>query len=468
MIVKFFGSRGGGSASLSVGYLINQEKHDNKAEILQGDPELSRDIAEGLDFANTYTVGCLSFEEDNIPEEDKRAIMERFEQSMFAGLDKEQYNILWVQHTDKDRLELNFFIPNVELTSGKRLQPYYDKADRPITENFKQVINHEYGLTDPNAPEKQQTLITKDRLPKAKKEALEAINNGIEELAKAGQINSREDVIQALEGAGFEIARATPKNLSIKTEGQNLRLKGAFYEQSFQFGEGIRETIEERNDQYNRERGERYQTARKRLDSVVSKRKQEFRKRYPNRTSEIDKEISQNIQHTELGISADIGGGGGRADVSGEPRVQQDEGMGNVRSQLPKDKPIAENKPLQSERHDKSLLHRDRPELQGAILGRQGQSSHITNKSGGLTNDTKRETVRERIERIIGQVRERFIDVGERISRITGRKRLDKDELQRNNETKRTNQQAINDINHVNQAIKSARKEQSRGQGMSR
>ncbi|MEC4460013.1 relaxase/mobilization nuclease domain-containing protein, partial [Klebsiella pneumoniae] len=40
------------------------------------------------------------------------------------GLDKDQYSILWVEHTDKGRLELNFLIPNTELLTGKRLQPY--------------------------------------------------------------------------------------------------------------------------------------------------------------------------------------------------------------------------------------------------------------------------------------------------------------------------------------------------------
>lgn len=49
---------------------------------------------------------------------------------VLTGLDKEQYNICWIQHTDKNRLELNFFILNVELSTEKRLQPYYDKADR--------------------------------------------------------------------------------------------------------------------------------------------------------------------------------------------------------------------------------------------------------------------------------------------------------------------------------------------------
>jgi hypothetical protein len=53
----------------------------------------------------------------------------------FPGLDKDQYQILWVQHQDKvnqtqeTRLELNFVIPNVELSTGKRLQPFYAPVD---------------------------------------------------------------------------------------------------------------------------------------------------------------------------------------------------------------------------------------------------------------------------------------------------------------------------------------------------
>ncbi|WP_460182066.1 hypothetical protein, partial [Escherichia coli] len=37
--------------------------------------------------------------------------------------EKNQYSILWVEHQDKGRLELNFVIPNMELQTGKRLQP---------------------------------------------------------------------------------------------------------------------------------------------------------------------------------------------------------------------------------------------------------------------------------------------------------------------------------------------------------
>ena len=49
-------------------------------------------------------------------------------------MDQSQYRVLWIEHQDKlneetgeRRLELNFLIPNVEILTGQRLQPYYDK-----------------------------------------------------------------------------------------------------------------------------------------------------------------------------------------------------------------------------------------------------------------------------------------------------------------------------------------------------
>ena len=260
MLVKIFSNKGGGSAGASLDYLL--DKPDGTMQVLEGNPTLSRKIAESLKFSTPYTVGALSFEERNLDDSQKREIMAKFESAIFAGLDKEQYNISWIEHTDKGRLELNFFIPNVELTTGKRLQPYYDKADRPLVENFKQVINHEYGLSDPNAPEKRQLMISRQDLPKDKQGALNAIQDGLIALAKQGRINDRQDIINALESSGFEIARVTDKSISIKTEGQNLRLKGAFYEKDFRIGDSLSETIRERAEQYQRTSAERYHTAR--------------------------------------------------------------------------------------------------------------------------------------------------------------------------------------------------------------
>lgn len=64
--------------------------------------------------------------------------MAEFEACIFAGMDPGQYRVLWIEHRDKineetgkQRLELNFLIPNVEITTGQRLQPFYHEADLP-------------------------------------------------------------------------------------------------------------------------------------------------------------------------------------------------------------------------------------------------------------------------------------------------------------------------------------------------
>jgi len=235
MLVKFFKNKGGGSPNASMAYLL--KKQPEHIRILQGNPRFSRLIANDLSFKNKYTVGCLSFEEDNISEVQKWEIMDHFEDTLFSGLDREQYNICWIEHTDKGRLELNFFIPNVELTTQKALTPYFDRADRPLVDSFQRLINQHYDLSDPDDPQKRQMTVSSKNLPKSSKDAVEAINGLLEGEVKSGHIRNREELIQYLKTIGFEIAREGENYISIKNEnGRNLRLKGAIYERAFEVG----------------------------------------------------------------------------------------------------------------------------------------------------------------------------------------------------------------------------------------
>lgn len=237
MIVKFFGNKGGGSAKASIDYLRGKDKEREGARVIKGDPDLSQAIAESLEFKNNYTVGCLSFEEKNIPEEHKKEIIEKFEATIFAGLEKDQYNISWIEHTDKDRLELNFFIPNVELTTQKRLQPYYDKADRPLIDNFKKVTNYEYGLSNPDLDDKKQLVKNDLTTPRPVKELKEEITTLFSEKISEGVITSREQIKEELEKIGLEITRTTANSISIKNPDpeakRNIRLDGEIYKESF-------------------------------------------------------------------------------------------------------------------------------------------------------------------------------------------------------------------------------------------
>ncbi|MCV5654992.1 relaxase/mobilization nuclease domain-containing protein, partial [Escherichia coli] len=108
-------------------------------------------------------------------------------------------------HADKGRLELNFLIPNTELLTGRRLQPYYDRADRPRIDAWQTIVNGRLGLHDPNAPENRRALVTPSGLPKTTQEAAEAITRGLLSLASSGELKSRQDVTDTLEGAGFKV-----------------------------------------------------------------------------------------------------------------------------------------------------------------------------------------------------------------------------------------------------------------------
>lgn len=190
--------------------------------------------------------------------------MASFERVLMPGLDKDQYSILWVEHADKGRLELNFLIPNTELLTGRRLQPYYDRADRPRIDAWQTIVNGRLGLHDPNAPENRRALVTPSGLPKTKQEAAEAITRGLLSLASSGELKSRQDVTDTLEGAGFEVVRTTKSSISIADPdgGRNIRLKGAIYEQSFYGLEGLRGEIESAAAEYRRDAESRIQRAR--------------------------------------------------------------------------------------------------------------------------------------------------------------------------------------------------------------
>lgn len=84
--------------------------------------------------------------------------MQSFEETLLAGLDKEQYNITWIEHTDKDRLELNFVIPKVDLHSGKAMNPYFHATDKDLVNAWKDTVNFDYKLTDPNDPSKSKIM----------------------------------------------------------------------------------------------------------------------------------------------------------------------------------------------------------------------------------------------------------------------------------------------------------------------
>ena len=298
MIIKIH-SRGAGSGRGPVDYLLGKDRDREDARLDRGDPEQMIQLIDSTNFAQKYTSGVLSFAERDLDEHQKEQIMDSFERALMPGMDKDQYSILWVQHQDKDRLELNFVVANVELQSGKRLQPYYDKADRPRLNAWKDLVNDHYKLHDPNDPLNKRELCTPNALPKHKQKASEIITDGLLSVAESGRIQNREDVIKTLESAGFEIARTTPKTISIKDPdgGKNIRLKGTIYEQDFRFGKELRADIEQASERYRASRGDRVQEARATLDRLVERKRASNEIRYPRAEQTPIADYVKNLEH---------------------------------------------------------------------------------------------------------------------------------------------------------------------------
>lgn len=275
-------------AKKAVGYLMSEHDHTGAEravapQMMSGNPDDWCQIVGEGNHAGRYTSGSLNFAEANLPDDQLNRIIEDFERALLPGLEPDQYSSVWVKHEDKGRTELHFLVAGEELRTGKRLNAYYHSADMPRIDAWKDAINAEYDFIDPNAPSKKSAVNLAKKLPKQKREAVEFLTDHISERYEAGAINSRDDVIEELKTMGLEIARQTPSSISIKNPegGQNIRLKGAFYEKEFaRADDSATVRIRQAEAGYNEARTERAKEARERYERMHQKRAEDNARRY--------------------------------------------------------------------------------------------------------------------------------------------------------------------------------------------
>ena len=415
MIVKIFANKGGGSAGASIDYLLGKDRQREGAKVLSGDPELSKSIAESLEFKNRYTVGCLSFEEREISSQAKKEIMEKFEKTIFAGMEKDQYNITWIEHSDKNRVELNFFIPNVELRTDKRLQPYYDRADRPLTDNFQTVINHEYGLSDPHDFEKKQLLKIDLDTPKPVAEFKKDVHELILDHVAKGEIKSQENLVEIFTNAGLEVSRTTGKSISIKNPdgGRNIRFDGELYGKEFY--EQTR-TLEEFKEYVGREQSGKletdgadhernYQRAIGELGEAVARRTERHQKLYPEQ-NRIECDIHSHNHDDDRNMAV-----WGMADQSTTRNITEIEDNG---SELQRIRAIYQPRPDTTEQgRGRNDLHNKQVEESRSLQEQQLHSNTETHRIGLFLHELSR-----RAKDAIQNARDRITAFTERFREI--------------------------------------------------
>lgn len=262
MLIKFF-SKGKGAGAGPVGYLVapvvlaydaNRDlirdadgqpltiTRDPLPDVLRGDPTRTEALIDASKHQWTYRAGVISFAVGDAPNEEQQAeVMDGFEQLAFAGLDGEQYDMLWVRHSHEGRVELHFCTPRLELTTGRSLNiapPGYQTA----FDSLRDLMNKTHDWADPMELDRAQEV--RGTIEEASRaQGREALHNWILDQISVDIITDRASMIEALTDAGFEIPRAGKNYLTTKDPetGERWRLKGEVFHDGWQVDPSERE-----------------------------------------------------------------------------------------------------------------------------------------------------------------------------------------------------------------------------------
>lgn len=232
MLVKFFKTKNGGSIA-GINYLLNHRVKDETAFVLKGSEVITRQIVSNMTKKQKLCIGCLSFEEADIDLDVKQKVIDEFE-TLLLGRYKERFNILWVQHIDKGRLELNFAIPKINLESGMAFNPYYDKVDRALIDTWQNYVNLKFGFSNPKDPAKAHMLQGSKKELRLIKDYME-LEKILTEKFINQEFSCRDDILKALNDSRIEITRISKDYISVKLPGTKKarRFKGDMFGEEF-------------------------------------------------------------------------------------------------------------------------------------------------------------------------------------------------------------------------------------------
>lgn len=316
MLIKFLSNKKGDVKRL-VDYLVREKDSAGiprkpLPEILAGDPEQLILLAETLPFKQKYQTGVISFAPGDDPTEEQQAeVMAYFERAAFPGLDRDQYDILWVRHahTDENRCELHFVIPCVELTSRKSLSVTDPKSHLYYYSALRDYFNFKYNWADPNDPARRRDLQPgylayidrqNERIDEYKRENPEVldfkgkkrehikqqIHNYIQQQINDGVVHDRYSMELVLKIQGFTITRNQGDYISIVRGDYSrpIRLKGKIYEREWRVDQQIDRRIQNQGDTKQGVTGEDYQRRvgelQADLERRISNRAKRFNQRY--------------------------------------------------------------------------------------------------------------------------------------------------------------------------------------------
>ncbi|WP_306005216.1 relaxase/mobilization nuclease domain-containing protein [Aquicoccus porphyridii] len=255
MLIKFF-PNGKGAGAGPVGYLVAERvlaydgnrdlirdadgqpltvTRDPLPEVLRGDPSRTEALIDASRHQWTYRAGVISFAAEDAPSEAQQAeVMDAFERLAFAGLDGEQYDMLWVRHSHENRVELHFCTPRLELTTGRSLNiapPGYQDA----YDSLRDLTNQRHGWADPMELERAQEVRDTIEAP-TRAHGRDELHAWILDQVSVGLITDRASMLDALADAGFDLPRVGKAYLTAQDPetGERWRLKGEIFHEDWQ------------------------------------------------------------------------------------------------------------------------------------------------------------------------------------------------------------------------------------------
>lgn len=294
-----------GTSGGAVEYVTETKgKEREGATVLRGDPELTKRLIEESPYKLKYRSGVISFEEKEISKKDRDEILDLFEKSTFAGLEKDQYNVLFVEHKDTDNYHIHFVIPRQELKTGKSFNPHWHVQDQNRLLKLQEYINAEYGYSSAFDQDKRQTFVN-DTKQINRKSSKEQINSVVENEITHGRIQNRNDVISFFENNGITVNRVGKDYISLKFDQEKVRLKGLYYAETFTNLRAVGAELN-RADEANRATTRpRRRELRAELDSYIQRKAEHNQRRYSQDHSQngqkratIEKQANPSHEHS--------------------------------------------------------------------------------------------------------------------------------------------------------------------------
>lgn len=296
-------AHGQGNGAQAVGYVIDPKRkgrEESPPEVLRGDPEMVQQVIGSTDRKWKYTSGVLSWApEDKVSPEVERKVMDDFEKTAFAGMESDQYSILWVRHSHAGHHELHFIVPRTELRSDKAMNPCPPGWQKQY-DVWRDLWNERMEWARPDDPKRARISQPGKAIQfssNSKAEFKDQITNHLAQGIAKGIYQDRNDLVQALDSAGFAIPRKGKNYITLESpqDGQRIRMKGGIYAASWRAEQQIEGTGGLSIQGDGASRTERISRLERELDEVRSVRAEYHIQRYGRPPSGTQKKAIQDL-----------------------------------------------------------------------------------------------------------------------------------------------------------------------------